>query len=367
MTPRARILLLVSHLGNGGAEHVMALLARGISQERYEVHIGVVAARHAAGVALPPRILVHTLGAGRARAAAIPLLQLVWRIRPEVILSGSIEVSFLALLLRPYFPAGTSVLVRQNGMVSCALKSGGVPRYTRLLFRLLYRRADAIICQTRAMAEDLAQELRVEPERIAVLANPVDLEGIRAGRALTPFWSGNGPHLLAVGRLSREKGFDLLLEALACVRRYFPAADLTIVGAGREEAALKELSSQLELGAAVRFAGYVEPPYAFYTQATAFVLSSRYDAMPNAMLEAAAAGLPLVATPASGGIAELLRGRRGAWLAPEITAEALAATLLQALKSLRHGERIGYEFFSDGARSLDGSTQNACAAVQMLP
>ncbi len=345
MAQRTRILLLVSHLGGGGAEHVMALLARGISQEKYEVHVGVVAAHDAAGVALPPRVRVHALGAGRARAGALPLLKLVWRIRPAVILSGSIEVSFLALLLQPYLPRATSVLVRQNGTVSWALKFGGMPKYSRLLFRLLYRRANGIICQTRAMAEDLARELRLEPGRIAVLANPVDLEGIEAARDLAPLWRGDGPHLLAVGRLAHEKGFDLLLEALACVRKEFPAADLTIVGAGREEGALRQLASSLGVAAAVRFAGYVEPPYAFFAGATAFVLASRYEAMPNAMLEAAAAGLPLVATPASGGIVELLRGRRGAWIAPAITAEALAGTLIRALKTLGHGARIGYDFF----------------------
>jgi len=344
MAQRARILLLVSHLGGGGAEHVMALLAQGISRQKYEVHLGVVTAHDANGVVMPPWVTVHVLGAGRARAGAFALLRLVWRIRPGVILTGSTEVSFLALLLRLYFPPGTAVLVRQNGTVSCALAWGGMPGYSRLLFRTLYRRAERVICQTRAMAEDLARELRLEPERIAVLANPVNLAGIRAARDLPPWWSGHGPHLLAVGRLSPEKGFDLLLEALAQVRQRFQDADLTIVGAGREEAALRRLCRSLGLETAVRFAGYVEEPYAFFAGATVFVLPSRYEAMPNALLEAAAAGLPVVATPASGGVVELLRGRRGAWLAAEASAQALAAALSAALEALRPGDRFNHAF-----------------------
>ena len=63
------------------------------------------------------------LDARRARAGALPLLRLVWRLRPDVILSGAAEVSFLALLLRPLFPPRTRVLVRQNGTVSSALAS----------------------------------------------------------------------------------------------------------------------------------------------------------------------------------------------------------------------------------------------------
>ena len=62
------------------------------------------------------------------------------------------------------------------------------------------------------------------------------------------------------------------------------------------------------------------------------MLPSRHEGLPNALLEAAAAGLPIVAMPASGGVVELLRDQPGVWLAPEISAEALAASLLAALK-----------------------------------
>jgi glycosyltransferase involved in cell wall biosynthesis len=262
-----------------------------------------------------------------------------------VILSGAPEISFLALLLRPFFPAGTHVLVRQNGTVSAALAHGGVPRYTRLLYRLLYRRADRVICQSRAMAEDLTRETGVRNEQIVVLPNPVDLEGILAARNAPSQWNGPGPHLLAIGRLSREKGFDLLIEAFAALRKRFPTADLILVGAGHEEEALKALCRSHDLEAAVRFAEQVNPPYVFFQEATLFVLPSRYEGMPNALLEAAAAGLPLVSTPASGGVVDLLTGRPGAWLATEVSASALAKALELALENLGPGDRFHHGFF----------------------
>jgi glycosyltransferase involved in cell wall biosynthesis len=347
MAQRIRIFLLIPRLGGGGAQQVMALLARGLSQEKYEVHLGLVTQADAAAASLPPWVTVHALGARRARAGALPLLRLVWRLRPGVILSGAPEVSFLVLLLRALFPPKTFVLVRQNGTVSAALAFGGLPRYTRWLYRLLYRHADRVICQSRAMAEDLRRELGIGEELIAILPNPVDLEGIRAASNAPHQWNGAGPHLLAVGRLAAEKGFDLLLEALAIVRERFPQADLIIAGGGGEETALKSLCRSLGLEAAVRFAGQVDCPYAFFPGATLFVLSSRYDAMPNALLEAAFAGLPLVALPASGGVTDLLRDRPGAWLAAEVSAQALAATLLAALDTIRPGERFCHFLSSD--------------------
>jgi glycosyltransferase involved in cell wall biosynthesis len=134
-----------------------------------------------------------------------------------------------------------------------------------------------------------------------------------------------------VGRLSHEKGFDLLLQALAAVRGRFPHADLLIAGAGAEESDLKAQCSSLGLDAAVHFAGHLDNPYGCFRGATLFVLSSRHEGMPNALLEAAVAGLPIVALPSSGGVADLLRNRPGAWLATEITATALATSLLTAL------------------------------------
>lgn len=345
MAERNRILLLIPRLRAGGAEQVMALIARGLSPETHDVHLGLVMSSDAGGTALPPWVTMHALGASRARNGAIPLLCLVWRIRPAVILSGAAEISFLVLLLRQFFPLHTKVLVRQNGTVSAALASGSVPGYTRLLYKWLYRRADRIICQSRAMAEDLARELRIDGDILAVLPNPVDLEGIRSAKKDAGAWKGAGPHLLTMGRLSREKGFDLLIEAMAQVRARFPSADLIIAGAGSAETELKQLCRDLELEQPVRFLGRVDHPYGLFPGASLFVLSSRYEGMPNALLEAAAGGLPLVATPASGGVVDLLHAQSGTWLAREISAHALAAAIITALESLQPGQRFCHQFF----------------------
>ena len=315
-----------------------ALLARGLSCEKYDLHLGLITQLSAAGAAMPPWVTVHGLGATRVRGGAFRLLQLVWQLKPDVILSGIAHLNFLVLLLRPFFPSSTRVLVRQNGTVSAALAYGGLPSYTRFLYRLLYGHADGVICQSRAMAADLAGETRISPGLIAVLPNPVDLagiqEGIREAKNKPAKWTGPGPHLLAMGRLSREKGYDLLLLALASVRNRFPRADLLIAGAGAEESALKEQARALGLEQAVLFAGHLDQPYACFSGATLFVLSSRHEGMPNALLEAAAAGLPIVALPSSGGVRDLLGNRPGAWLATEISAAALADCLLAALQVL---------------------------------
>lgn len=345
MAQRLKVLLLIPHLGGGGAEQVTALLARNLSPERYEVHLGVMTQTEAQAGGAPPWVTVHAMGAKRVRAGWIRLLRLVWRLRPAVILSGMAHLNFLVLLLRPSFPPGTRVAIRQNATVSAALAFGNLPVYTRPLYRLLYRRADRVICQTQAMAKDLARETGVREERLAVLANPVDVEQIRAEAAAdgSP-WTGPGPHLLAVGRLAQVKGFDLLLRALAVVRERFPDAELAVAGAGSEERALKTLAGTLGLETAVHWMGQVERPAALFPGARLFVLSSRHEGLPNALLEAAAGGLPIVALPASQGVVDLVEGQPGVWLAEDISAEALAGSLLAALTTLAPGARFPHEF-----------------------
>jgi len=350
MTRHVKVLLLIPHLGGGGAEKVTALLARGLCHERFDLHLGLITQRYVDESGRFPGVSVHALGASRVRAGAFRLLRLVRELEPALILSGMAHLNFLVLLLRPFFPRKTCVLVRQNGTLREALASDSLPHWTRLLYRLTYPHADRVLCQSDAMARDM-ETLGLPRTLLAVLPNPVDLQAIRTS-AKAPSsqsadsWTGSpGPHLLAIGRLSAEKGMDLLLNALVAVRRRFPQADLAILGAGPEEEALKAQCQGLSLNGAVRFVGYVEHSSAYFIGATLFVLPSRHEAMPNALLEAAAAGLPLVATPASWGVVELLQGRAGTWLAHGICSEALATSILTALGTLKDGQcRFSHPF-----------------------
>jgi glycosyltransferase involved in cell wall biosynthesis len=350
MAERLAVLLLIPHLGGGGAEQVTALLAMGLSDKKYRLHLGLVTQGVLGVPVFAAHVEVHLLGARRVRGSALPLLLLVRRLKPDVILTNMAHLNFLVMLLRPFFPRATRVLVRQNGTVSSALASADVPGYTRLLYRLLYPRADRVICQSHAMAGDLSRELSMRQERLAVLPNPVDIEAIRAIEKNLPNpWSefglsSSGPHLLAVGRLAHEKGFDMLLHALVSVRRSFPHANLIIAGTGPEEAALRMLCGELGLEDAVVFAGYVDHPYTYIPNASVFVLPSRNEGLPNALLEAAAGGLPIVALPASQGIVDLLTGQPGVWLAPTIAADSLAAALIAAISTLNPGQRFPHPF-----------------------
>ena len=133
MARRVRVLLLIPHLGGGGAEHVMALLARGLSPQKFDLHIGLVTQTSSACHELPGHVIVHPLGARRVRTGALSLLRLVWKLRPEVVFSTMAHLNFLVLLLRVFFPRKTRVLIRQNATVSSTLSARTALVYARAI------------------------------------------------------------------------------------------------------------------------------------------------------------------------------------------------------------------------------------------
>jgi len=344
-----RLLMLIPHLGGGGAEQVIAMLARGLNTQKYEIHLALITQNGQApeiiSARIPASVTVHPLGAHRVRSAAYPVLRLIRRIRPQLILSGMFHLNFLILLLRPLFNFPVRILIRQNGTASSALKE--IPSYNRFLYRMLYPRADCVLCQSASMVRDLHNSFAIPESRLSVLPNPIDSAAIcSTNPAPATVWPNSGPHLLAVGRLSREKGFDILLKSFSIIRRQFPSADLLIAGTGSEESSLRALCSTLSLDSAVRFLGHVQSPAAYFPTASLFVLSSRHEGLPNALLEAAAAGMPIVSTPASDGLVELIREQPGVWLVSATIVEALAHTLTRALDALAPGQRFQHGFMA---------------------
>jgi glycosyltransferase involved in cell wall biosynthesis len=152
--------------------------------------------------------------------------------------------------------------------------------------------------------------------------------------------------LLAIGRLSREKGHAHLIQAAHLLSRNRPEVDFQIllVGDGPEKAALEAQTAQLGLQDRVRFTGHQADPLPFYALADMFVLPSLSEGSPNVLLEAMMAGTPIVAS-AVGGVPETVQDGRCALLAPAADPAALANSIARLIddpalaQSLRENAR----------------------------
>ena len=171
--------------------------------------------------------------------------------------------------------------------------------------------------------------------RVQTIYNPFDLARI-AQLAVEPldhpwFAPDQPPVLLAIGRLNEAKDFHILIRAFAQLRQQ-RAARLVILGEGELRPALEELLVQLGIGAdVVQLPGFVANPYAWLARCSLFVLSSRREGLPGALIEAMACGVPVVSTNCLSGPDEILEGGRWGRLVPvgnvDDLAGAIAATL----------------------------------------
>ena len=251
-----------------------------------------------------------------------------------------------------------------------------VSRPLRPLTRWVHAHADAVICVADSIVPGVVRN-GMAREAIWVVPNGVDVDRLRAMAELPAFDLSspmvhsngqpatldqvegpsetshpNGPVVVANGRLSSVKGFDVLVRAHALVRSRGVAHRLRIMGEGPQRGRLEELVRELDVADTVELAGHVANPYPSIARADLFVLSSRLEGMPLTLLEALALGAPVVASECSSGVTELLGSSRFGDLVPVGSVEDLAAAIERHLRSPnRLADKAQYA--SKHARSYD--------------
>jgi glycosyltransferase involved in cell wall biosynthesis len=237
-------------------------------------------------------------------------------IEPDLVISFLTKINAIALAATLFLKIPVIVSERNNPLMQPA------HWLWRVTLWLLYSRARAIICQTRASVVCIPKYCR---SRIRIIANPVwpiDRRPVRHGEPM---------RIAAVGRLERQKGFDVLISAFADVATEFPDCGLHLWGQGPLRDELADQARQLAIENRVQFRGVSSTPGAWIEEVDIFVLSSRFEGFPNVLAEAMAAGLPVVATRCDFGPPDLVReGESGLLVHPE-SAPALANAIKKLL------------------------------------
>ncbi|HMB23181.1 MAG: glycosyltransferase, partial [Chloroflexota bacterium] len=201
-----------------------------------------------------------------------------------------------------------------------------------------YPCANHITAVSHHVADDLARVTKIPSHRIQVIYNPVVTPDLQT-KAEVPlehpwFRAGEPPVALAIGRLTDQKAFDVLIQAFSLVRKNQPVR-LLILGEGENRPALQSLILQLKLEEDVSLLGFVQNPYPYISHSSLFVLPSRWEGLPTVLIEALYLGASIVATDCPGGSREILKDGRYGELVPVDAPLRLAEAIAESLNDRR--------------------------------
>jgi len=340
-----RVAFFLHGLEIGGAQLRTLALAGGLAARGIAVELYLAAAEGPLAARLPPGVAVVDLGRGlvdrpwirarRRRRVRAVIPRLARRLRaapPDVLVAGANHVGLAAALAHRI--AGRPAIGLALRVSNHLLGHGPADRLRRVAIRLLYPRADALLAVSEAIGDELVRIAPALAGRVRVLPNPVVDAGFAARAAGAPDhpWfapgraEGSPPVVLGIGRLAPQKDFATLLEAVAEVARTRPVR-LAILGDGPERDRLARRIAGLDLGAVAILPGAVPDVAPWLGAADLFVLSSAWEGMPGALVEAMAAGCPVVATDCPGGGRAILAGGALGPLVPIGDPTAMAAAI----------------------------------------
>ena len=340
-----RLTWTIPSLAGGGAEHVLSRLANHFAETGDQVTIITL---DNAPPAYPLHPEITRVGLDLMRDSS-HLLQAIWRnlrrvrvlrqaiaaSRPDCIISFIDQMNILTLLSCRRTPLPVIISERVDPRFHTLGKS-----WNRLR-RRTYPSASTLVVQTAAVANHFRELDHCPP--VVVIPNGIAPRPSRENCSELPEFESTDPRkwIVAMGRLTPQKGFDLLIAAFARLADRFPDWSLLIPGEGPELGALRWQISQARLSNRIRLPGWVPNPECLLSRSEFFVLSSRYEGFPNVLLEAMACGLPAVSFDCPSGPAEIVRDGIDGLLVPAEGVTQLAAAMQRLMEDEPTRRRMG--------------------------
>lgn len=319
-----RLTLVISSLDGGGAERVLCVLANcwvdcghavtliTLSAEPAFYHLDGRVRRIGVGVDSVSRNLCEALGANTRKLRA--LRKAIAESRPDIVVSFLDTTNILTILST----AGMHLSVVVSERID-PFHNSELAWIWRTLRGVTYPFAARVIVQTKSVLERMKPMLG---EKVTAIPNPVVNPGIRPHAHDVA--GGERKWIIGLGRLTPQKGFDMLLNAFAQIASRHTDWSLRILGVGPSYSSLEGQIHDLGLEGRALLLGRVGDPYPLLAESSLFVMSSRFEGFPNALCEAMACGLPVISFDCPSGPSEIIRDGVDGVLIPKEDVSALA-------------------------------------------
>lgn len=297
------IIMLINSLDGGGAERVMTTLANEINRTVGDVKLTFVT--------LDETLDQYTLDRDIDRIrldtsfslfrGIKQFLSIVRKKNPDVILSFLSRSNLVAAIVGKL--TNTRVIISERvNTTSHFLHRRGSNIY-KVLIRIIYPWAACTVCVSAGVKRDLVENFGMAEGKLRVIYNPFDVDRINLMGEMEVDLPTQNNFALAVGRLTHNKNYEMLLESYAASSRHF---DLVILGDGPDRGKIEDLAERLGLTGQVHLVGHVSNPYPYMARASLYVSSSLAEGFPNAMIEAMLLKNAVISTDCDSGPAEII-------------------------------------------------------------
>jgi len=322
-----RITTIISSLYTGGAERALSTMANYWAAKRWKITL-LIYDDGSTPTFYSLDSQIRTIALGIAGVSTNMIAGLFNNLKRVYVLRKAISVSKPDAVISFMDKNNVITLLATRGLKVPVVvseqtdpASHSIGRIWEQLRRWTYPWADHVVVQSQRALAYFPPKVQA---RSIVIPNPV--EPIPEGKTSSDDLLGK-PSIIGMGRLVREKGFDLLLKAFARLKDRYPNWTLTILGDGNLRPQLESLRAELGLENRVHLPGIVKNPHQILKQAEIFVFSSRYEGFPMALTEAMACGLPVISTDCPSGPREIIRDGVDGVLVPPEDVDALAVAM----------------------------------------
>jgi len=332
-----KIFFIIPTLTQGGAERVIVTLIKYLDRSKFKITIMVVNMNEEVYKSeIPNDVKIIDLNCQRVLTAIPKIIINLWRYKPNIVMSTLGHLNIAIAMSRFLMPSNIKYFARETIVVTEKIKRGKYPNIWTFLHRFYYPSFEKLICQSKDMLRDLKGILGTD-KNLVLINNPVDYKIIQRlleqnNPIVKKYYEDKScVYFAAAGRLTKQKGFEMLIEAIASLKN--PKIRLVILGHGPLEKKIIAEIERYKLQEQVLLAGYQKNPYTWIAKADAFILSSYYEGFPNIVLEALSCGTPVISTPAPGGIKEILESIEGCYISNEISASSLTKVIVDFISS----------------------------------
>jgi glycosyltransferase involved in cell wall biosynthesis len=336
--------IVLPDLNGGGAERIGLTLANELFSRGIKTEFVLMQAQGDLIDQIPTGSKLVNLDVSRLRSVPLAMSTYLSRNQPDVVLANMWPLTSMCVIANQIAKRRTRMVVCEHNNLSMQYDVNGCFHHAMLRSSLAttFRAADAIICVSAGVADDLAKLAGIRRERISVVYNPitaVPFSGIEQEWAENAWRGFKGKRILSVGSFKLQKNQELLIRSFAHVAQTSDVR-LMLLGDGELRRHFESLAQRLGIEDKILMPGFYKNPFPFYESADLFVLSSDYEGFGNVLVEAMACGTPVVSTNCMSGPAEILQGEAYGRLVPVRDETAMANAIQQSLGQSHDAEML---------------------------